>query len=58
MTFTPVTLAKDGQTRLAQSAVEETNLRFEGWRSAPKDASAEQPEQTETPAPRPRAPKP
>lgn len=35
--FNPVTLVRNGQTRVANTAAEETNLRFEGWRSAPAE---------------------
>lgn len=54
--FQPVKLTRDGAERTAQTAAEETKLRFDGWRSAPKEQSA--PEATETPDPNANAPKP
>ena len=35
--FTPVKLVKDGKNRVAKSAVEETELRFNGWAPAPAE---------------------
>jgi hypothetical protein len=40
MTFTPVKLVKGGHNRTARSAEEETNLRYNGWRSAPTGEKA------------------
>lgn len=47
--FQPVKLVRDGAERTATTAVEETKLRFDGWRSAPKEQPAPQAEETETP---------
>lgn len=38
--FKPVTLYKDGDERTAESAVQETELRFNGWRSSPSTKKA------------------
>ena len=49
----PVTLGRDGQPVVADTAARETELRFEGYRSAPKEQPAPEgdaPESTETPA--------
>lgn len=35
--FQPVTLVRDGQTVVADTAVRETELRFNGWRTAPSE---------------------
>lgn len=60
--FKPVTLVRGDRTIVADTAARETELRFEGYRSAPKEPSA--PEETETaetpesapaPAPKPAA---
>lgn len=38
--FKPVQLVRGDASRTAHTAVEETNLRFEGWRSSPQGESA------------------
>lgn len=45
--FKPVTLVRGDRTIVADTAARETELRFEGYRSAPKEASeTEAPEET------------
>lgn len=44
--FKPVTLVRDGETTVADTATRETELRFNGWRTAPAEK------------PKPSAPKP
>ena len=53
--FKPVTLVRGDRTIVADTAARETELRFEGYRSSPKEASEseapeETPESVETPA--------
>lgn len=52
--FEPVKLTKDGANRTATTATIEANLRFNGWRSAPKAKTAS----AETPVPSAGNPKP
>jgi len=50
--FEPVTLHRNGETRTAETAAQETDLRFEGWRSSPPKKKTEKSE-----APKPGTPK-
>lgn len=50
--FKPVTLVRGDRTVVADTAAREAELRFEGYRSAPRETpETETPESSETPAP-------